>query len=591
MNDTLTLAQALSNFHFLRPLWLLALIPAAWFLRKLWRRHAEASAWQRAIDPQLLPYLLDEQQNQRQRSPLVLLSLAWLACILALAGPTWDRIPHPAQQAQDALVLVVDQSEAMYAQDNNPNRQTVMRRKLLDILDARTEGQTGLIVYAAEAHMVSPLTEDNNPIRNMIPALSPNIMPASGNNPAHGVELALGLLGESRGGIGRILLVTGDLSAVQSQRINELLADTNYTLSVIGVGSERGAAIPAAGGDFLRDDAGNVITPRLNRDRLQQLANANGGRYHDITLSGADIDHVLSSSLLAAEMEYLDSDQEFDVWDDAGPWLVLLLLPLGALAFRRGWLLGIALASTLTISALMPAAPAHAQDLRSLWQTRDQQGARAFSEQNHERAAELFESETWRGAAHYRSGDYQAAAEMFSRGQDADSLYNLGNALAYGNMLEEAIAAYDAALAIEPDHEDALHNKRILEDLLEQQEQEQEAESDQSEESEDQEQSDDDEQEDSEQDEQQDEQLEDQQDDSMDPEDQDSDEQDAEEQESDEDGSQDQDQLDLEEIEDQESLEQWLRRIEDNPGELLERKFRFEHRRRQIQARTTGRQL
>lgn len=588
MSESLSLAEALANFHFLRPWWLLALIPAAWFMLRLWRRHAEGSAWQKAIDKDLLPYLLDGKQTTRQRSPLILLSLAWLIGIIALAGPAWDRIPYPAQQRQDAVVLVVDQTLSMFSIDQNPNRQTVLRRKLMDILDHRQEGQTGLVVYAGEAHMVSPLTEDMAPIRNMVPALSPNIMPAPGNNPAHGIELAIGLLQEARSGFGRILLFTGDVPDAAVPRINELLSDTPYLLSVIGVGTERGAPIPAVDGDYLYDNSGNMVVPRLERSNLQALARANGGRYHDITLNETDFQHVLSDSMLPADSQYLETDQEYDVWNDFGPWLVLLILPFGALIFRRGWLLGLVLAGTMTFSMLMPTAPAHAFDLRSLWKTRDQQGAQAWQESDHERAAELFESSRWRGAAQYRSGNYEAAIESFAQGQDADSIYNTGNALAYAGRLQDAIAAYDAALAIEPDHEDALHNKRILEELLEQQEQETESDdSDQSEEGQEEQQDESDADSDDENDPQSDDQDNDQE------RDEDADQQDDPmDQQSDDDGSQDQQvEMNIEEIEDQESLEQWLRRIEDNPGELLERKFRFEHRRRQIEARAAGRQL
>jgi len=588
MNESLTLAQAVANFHFLRPWWLLALIPALWFMHRLWRQHAEGSEWQKAIDKDLLPYLLDGRQSTRQRMPLILLSAAWLLGIIALSGPAWDRINYPAQQRQDAVILVVDQTLSMFAIDHNPNRQTVLRRKLMDILDGRREGQTGLVVYAGEAHMVSPLTEDTAPIRNMVPALSPNIMPAPGNNPTHGVELAINLLKESRSGFGRILLLTGDVPDSHVSSINALLADTPYLLSVIGVGTERGAPIPTADGDYLNDSAGNMVVPQLQRGNLQALASANGGRYHDITLNSNDVAHVLSDAMLPADAQYIETDQEYDVWNDLGPWLVLLMLPFGALIFRRGWLLAVVVSSTLTLGMLVPTAPAHAFDLRSLWQTRNQQGARAWEENQHERAAELFESSQWRAAAYFRAGNYEAAIELFRQGEDPDSIYNMGNALAYAGMIQEAIAAYDATLAMDPEHADALHNKQILEDLLDEQEQEAESEdSDESDDGQDQQQDDADSDAEDQSDPQADEQDSDQE--QQDDTDQ---QQDAMDQQPDDDGSQDQQtEMNIEEMEDQESLEQWLRRIEDNPGELLERKFRFEYRRRQIEARAAGRQL
>lgn len=590
MNESLSLIEALSNFHFLRPLWLLALLPAAWLLRNLWRRNESSTAWQKAIDPELLPHILDRSRSKAQRMPLILLASVWILAILAMAGPTWNQVQYPAQQRQDALVIVLDQTLGMFATDLDPNRQTVARRKLSDILEQRREGRTALVVYSGQAHMVTPLTEDSTPINNMVPALSPNIMPALGNNPGHGVQLALDLLTESGQERGRILLLTGGMPADQPRRISELMQDSAYPLSIIGIGTEAGSPIPAADGDFLRDERGNLLIPELGRNTLANLANSNGGRYHDVSISADDINFVLAESLIPGEGDYIDALQEFDIWADAGPWLVVLLLPLGALVFRRGWLLGFLLSGSLFFATLTPSGPAHAQDLRSLWQTRDQQGAKAWQEEDHERAANLFDDPAWRGAAHYRAGNYEAAIQEFSaQGQNPDAIYNMGNAMAHAGMFAEAIAAYEAALTLDPEHEEARHNKEILEELMEEQEQEQEQEQEgeDGDESADPDQQQDDESDEQEEEDQQQEEPE------VDQDAEESDqEQDAQEQQADEDGSQDQQQdISIEEEEDQESLEQWLRRIEDDPGELLQRKFQFEHRRRQIEARAAGRQL
>lgn len=590
MNESLSLAEALANFHFLRPLWLLALVPAIWLLRNLWRHNESGSAWHKAIDPELLPYILDRSRSKAQRLPLVLLACVWMLATLAMAGPTWTQVQYPAQQRQDALVVVLDQSVGMFATDIEPNRQTAARRKLTDLLEQRREGQTALIVYSAQAHMVSPLTEDTAPIKNMVPALSPNIMPAFGNNAAHGIEMALELLRDSGRDRGRILLLSGGMPADQPGAIRQLLEDSPYPLSIIGIGTEAGAPIPASEGDFLRDDRGNMVIPELGRSALQNLASDGGGRYHDLSVNSSDLDFVLADSLLGGEGDYMESLQEFDVWADAGPWLVLLLLPLGALIFRRGWLLGMVLGSSLFVTMLVPSGPTHAQDLRSIWQTRDQQGARAFEEDDHERAANLFQSPAWRGTAHYRAGNYEAAIQDFAaQGESPDALYNMGTAMAHAGLYEEAIAVYDAVLDMDPEHSDARHNKEILEQLLQDQEQEQQQEQD----TEDGDESADPDQQQDDESEQEPDEEEGQDEQEMDQDTEESDQdQESQEQQADEDGSQDQQQdISIEEEEDQESLEQWLRRIDDDPGELLQRKFQFEYRRRQIEARAAGQQL
>src|SRR5690606_35234780 len=207
MNESVTLAQAIANFHFLRPLWLLALIPAIYLFRRLWYLDTKGSAWHRVIDQNLLPYLLSAGKNASQRVPLYMLMGVWTLAAVALSGPTWTKQPQPVQQRQDSLVIVLDLSLAMSAHDCDPNRLTLARRKILDILDMRREGQTALVVYAGEAHMVTPLTDDSVSIRAMVPSLSPNIMPVMGNNPSEAVVMARALLDEAMATNGRILLL------------------------------------------------------------------------------------------------------------------------------------------------------------------------------------------------------------------------------------------------------------------------------------------------------------------------------------------------------------------------------------------------
>ena len=595
MNEATGLSLAISEFHFLRPLWLLALIPAWFFFRRLWRLNAQGSAWHRVIDQRLLPFLLDTQKNTSQRLPLYLLAAAWTLAVVALAGPTWSKQTYPVQQRQDALVIVLDLSVGMFATDRDPNRITVTRRKILDILDMRREGQTALIVYAGEAHMVTPLTNDTVSIRAMVPALNPNIMPVIGNNPTHALQMARQLMDEADAVNGHILLLTGGVPGDQQAGVRDALAGSDYPLNIIGVGTSRGAAIPATNGEFLRDSNGEMVIARMDRDTLTRLSSNLSGRYHDITLEDDDLFNVLRESLGRGTGEsYQEAEEQVELWSDAGPWLLLLLLPLAALCFRRGWILQLAVTGSAVWLVLAPG-QAQAFDLRSLWLNKDQRAAQALEEEDHFAAAELFQDPSWRATANYRAGDYEAAIRDFAQQDDVTSLYNLGNALANAMRLEEAIAVYDAALAQQPDHADALHNKALVEDMLEQQEQEQEEQEQQEQEQEqDQEQEQEEEQNqdsqsesDSDDSQQQQEQEQQEQEQEQEAQDQESDPSEQEPQESDQSqNSQRSDNTEFEE--DQESLEQFLRRIEDDPGELLQRKFQFESRRRMLERRAAS---
>lgn len=578
--DFLIPAGLLQEFHFLRPLWLLALIPASLFFIAMWRINSVVTAWDKAIDKSLLPYLLDRSKNAAQRTPLLLLVTAWVLATLALAGPVWEKLPQPVQQREDALVIVLDLSLSMFAPDHNPTRLDLGKRKLRDILALREEGQTALVVYAGDAHTVTPLTDDVVTIDALVPSLSPNIMPLFGSNPMAAIDMATGLLDDIEASDGRILLMTDGISGFdQELLITEQLQATDYELLIMGIGTEEGAPIRTSDGSFLTDASGAMVIPTLNRNVLQSLANRVEGRYHDIQLSDADLAYLLTTDIFD-DPQLSEVEEEFDVWYETGPWLLLLVLPLAALSFRRGWLFSFTL---LTGAGLMlPSQPAQAWEWRDLWQTRDQQAAEAFEAEQHELAAALFDSSDWQGAASYRSQNYEAAIAAFSANDSPEAHYNRGNALALAGNYAEAIAAYDLTLGVEPEHSDAIHNREIIEELLEQQ------------------QSEEGEQQDGENQDSQSEQNSQQQSEQQD---QNSEQQDQESQEGNEDQQQQEQQnqppeeqeesesnseqntpseSSNEEFEEQQALEQWLRRIEDDPGELLRRKFRYQYRQRQL---------
>jgi Ca-activated chloride channel family protein len=572
----------MQDFHFLRPAWLFGLIPAVLFFLALWRVNSVVTAWDKAIDKSLLPFLLDRSKSTAQRTPLLLLLSAWILSIVALAGPVWEQLPQPVQKREDAMVIVLDLSLSMFAPDHEPTRLDLAKRKLRDILSVRREGQTALVVYAGDAHTVTPLTDDVVTIEALVPSLSPNIMPLFGSNPMAAIDLAIQLLDDVQASRGKILLMTDGIRGFdQESQITEQLGATDYELLIMGIGTEQGAPIRTSDGSFLTDESGAVIVPTLNKNVLQSLANRVGGRYHDIQLADSDLAYLLSERELVDEEQLSDVEEEFDVWYEAGPWLLLLVLPLAAFSFRRGWLFCWPLVFAGTL--LLPAEQAQAWDWRDLWKTKDQQAAEAFANDSHAEAAGLFENSDWRGAANYRAQEYEAAVAAFSAIDTPDGHYNRGNALAMLGNYAEAIAAYDIAINREPDHADAIANKEIVEQLLEQQESEQgenqegenqENESNQNSENESEQQEENSEQQDQEsqegnQDEQQQEQQQNQP---------------PEEQESSESNSEQNTPSDSEntEFEEQQSLEQWLRRIEDDPGELLRRKFRYQYRQRQL---------
>lgn len=455
------------EFHFLRPLWLLGALPAL-LLPLLWaRRHGRNSPWRRALAPELLAVLLAPADSLHRRWAPWALAAALLAGAASLAGPTWQRLPQPVEQKQDALVILFDLSLSMFAEDLSPSRLTRAAHKITDVLRRREEGFTGLVAYAGDSHVVAPLTDDVRTIENLLLALSPAMMPVLGSNPGSALELAHELLDNAGLERGRLLLVTDGVDAV-----SELASRCRprFPLSVLGVGTAAPATIPLdrmeQPGRHLADRQGKLVRAPLDADRLAAVAELCRGRYRSIEVGDSDIAHLLAAPWLKAA-ESVEAERFFDAWADFGYWGALALLPLLLFGFRKGLLACAPLCMGVGLAAGLLPAPAAAGFWEDLWLRPDQQGYEALQEGRPQTAADLFANPAWRNAAKYRNKDYQGAADGWANAEATPrELYNLGNALAQLGDYRAAIAAYDKALAAAPNHEDAAFNKALMERLL-----------------------------------------------------------------------------------------------------------------------------
>ncbi|MBY0377409.1 MAG: VWA domain-containing protein, partial [Gammaproteobacteria bacterium] len=174
--------------HWLRPWWLVAILPVILLFIPLTLQTWRNNAWHKACDPHLLPHLLVVSNTRTFFIKKSLLCCGFLLAIIALAGPCYKTIEAPVFQTNTSRVIVFDLSAAQWANDIAPNRLTRARFKLLDLLQALEEGQTGLVVFTAAPFMVSPLTSDTQTISAQINELSPDIMPVQG------YQLSLALL-------------------------------------------------------------------------------------------------------------------------------------------------------------------------------------------------------------------------------------------------------------------------------------------------------------------------------------------------------------------------------------------------------------
>ncbi len=456
-----------ADFHFIRPYSLLALLPTLILIVLLAKNKLARGQWSEVCDDALLPFILqDTDKNVKRSWSSIALSFSIILAIIALAGPVWERLPTPVFRNDAAVVIVLDLSRSMNASDIKPSRLIRARYKVADILQQRKDGLTALVVYAGDAFTVAPLTTDTDTITNQLTALTTDLMPSQGSNTLAALKQAADLLQQAGQTQGAILVISDGVDPRSLTQSSEILG--NYTLSILGIGTAEGAPVKLADGGFLKDQQGNIVVPRLAISTLRSLAQSNSGVYQTISNNDSDIKTIMATINRLATAETMeDNEQLAEQWAEQGPWLLLLLLPLAALYFRKGLLV-------IPLLVLMNyPQDSYAFGWQDLWKTGEQQADQAFRQQQYEQAATQFKSPEWQAAAQHKAENYQQAAQILEmiEPQSADIYYNQATALAKAGQLKPALETYEKALQLNPQHEDALYNKKQVEDALENQKQ------------------------------------------------------------------------------------------------------------------------
>lgn len=455
--------EGFEHFHFLRPWLLLLVIPLFVLLYKLKQAAGSLVSWQKVCDPVLFEYLKVGVDTKVSQSSFIGMGLVILLVVTALAGPVWKQLPQPMFSQQSAVVVLLDLSKSMDAEDIKPSRLIRAKQKLTDLLKLRKEGQTALVVFAGSAFVVTPLSDDQETVLAQLQSLTTDIMPQQGGDIDAGMLKALALFKQAQVQHGVVITLT-DSERFSSSVVNELV-QAGHSLNVIGVGTTSGAPITKAAGGFVTDRSGNIVITQLDESRLRDLASLGQGFYRKLTLDDSDLRIVLSSTNQDMwQDQNKATSQTSDQWFEEGPWLLLLVLPLVLMGFRRGVLV-------VMLCAFVQTPDAHAGIWSDLWLTKQQQGEQFIAEQKYEQAAQTFDHPAWQAAAAYKQGDYETARQTLEniKQPNSEDMYNQGNSLAQLGELDKAIAAYDKVLKQNPNHQDALANKVLLEKLKQQQ--------------------------------------------------------------------------------------------------------------------------
>lgn len=467
-----------ATFHFLHPQWFFALIPAALFILRFYQLKSRQNFWADKIDAHLLPHLLVSEHGRQSRSELYLLPLVWLLAIAALANPVWEKSPVPNVRGESALIIALDLSRSMDADDVYPSRLAAVKKELLTQLKLKKAGSIGLVVFAEHAFMAAPLSLDNSTSLDIIQHAETRIMPTQGSRPDRALLKALALLKQDKQTQAQVLLITdGAYDAEAFEQAAKKITDNQYLLTIVGVGSDAGGQIrPQKNRAAPLAADGRVVKPVFHNDQLKTIANNSGAYYLRFTEARQQPDTWMPTFKEKFDDPSAHKQKSTDRWLEYGPYLLFVLLPLASLAFRRGWIGLWCLAFVFSASTLTPSTPLYAATAeqehsvttlwRNLWVRPDYQAYFLFKQGQLEKAAEKFSDPNWKAAAWYRLGQFDKAAYYYGQMNTPEANFNRANALVQQGKLEEALVAYNKTLQMDIEFRDASYNRQLVEQHL-----------------------------------------------------------------------------------------------------------------------------
>ncbi|MFT0211857.1 VWA domain-containing protein [Pseudomonas sp. F1_0610] len=441
----------LLGLYWHAPLWLLLIPFVAIPLYFLWQKTIALSYWSKYLAKPFQAVLLSPQRKRR-KAPLVLLGVMWVGMLLALAGPNLGSQEDTLSNDQP-LVLILKVSPFMLATDLPPTRLTQAQNAVLEFVHARQPNSTAIVVYSGSAHTLVPLTQDIATLKNLLLAINPDIMPVQGNRADVALNKAMQLIPNPQQT--PIVLIADTLDNAEQLAISTLLKKQDSNLHLAMLGTEEGVPLQDKNGQLLRTEQGNIALAQLDHAELAQFAKQINKPIYFLSQS------PVSLTPIQAPIASHWREQALLQQGNQGYWLLLPILLLAAFMARRGWL--------FVIFVCLTPLPAPAAQWNDFWLSDNEKAQRLLSE-DPQQAAQLFTDWRWKAVAFYQAGNYQQAAQLFAQGETAEDHYNLGNSLARLEQYEQALAAYEQALAINPKLHQASYNHAQVQQWLEQQE-------------------------------------------------------------------------------------------------------------------------
>ncbi len=449
------------QFHFLRPEWLWAFIPMVLVAALILFTSRENKKWKKIIPPPLHEFMFTKEKRSGVTFPLFAFILIMSLTILSVSGPTWEKEEVPGAKSEAVLMIGLDVSLSMLAEDIQPNRLERAKFKIRDLLDANPGSKVSLYVYAGTAHTVIPMCSDYRLITHHLESLSPGIMPVQGSNLPMLMEIADSVFKRVTAP-STLLIVTDVIKEEDVNLLESFVNNSKHSIEVLAMATQQGATIPINDrGKFVTDENGNLVISKLNSDVLFKLQNHKKINVNSLTLDNSDME-LLALKIKKNLVFQEDEDESDEQWKDMGFVLVILLVLIFPLWFRKGWMIQY---SWIPLLFFMSSCTG-SFTWENMWYSPDYQAQKLYNQQQFEEAGETFESSFHQGVAYYKAGNFDAAAQAFAQDSSANSLFNLGMAYTQMGRYDEALKVIALAAEKDPDNENFKNAMKQTNEIL-----------------------------------------------------------------------------------------------------------------------------
>lgn len=448
------------EFHFLRPqlLWLLLLAFMSLIIALAGLR--EKVRWKDVIAPHLRPFMIKKGSERIKKWMHLALFVCVSLAIIGASGPTWRKIEEPEKILETPLVILLDLSQSMMAQDIQPNRLERAKFKIQDFLEAKPGARTALIGFAGTAHTIVPLTRDYKIIKSHIKTLSPAVMPFPGSDLEKALVLADTITSGSKAP-GNILLISDDFTETSFVQIQNFVISTNNKVVILPINTISGANIPSGRqNQLVKDSRGQIIRSSLDKKIIDKIGSLEKVSISPLTLDKSDME--LLAKNISDHLEFKEEpDEKENNWRDEGLWLVIPLALIVLIWFRKGWVI-YSLLLWVTLSSC-----SEESKFIDLWESKDYRAQQHYDKKQFTEAGELFTDPLYKGVAWYKSGNFEKAIAEFEKDTTAMGAYNLGLAYYQNGDYAAAAMAFGKASELDPDLEAAQQNKLTTQRIME----------------------------------------------------------------------------------------------------------------------------